>query len=154
MIYYEQQEQNIFFLKNIYSRAVEKILQGKEEDVGTFTESYCKNRLLMPYVNGDVISARMFVSDAYGNLIFNIKKHEFSQWTQDRNFYIEWPLMGAKPIRKIHKDYEDVSPGKLFAIFNHLGFLEIGINGGNLFQTIFSGKLFTIHDFELKIHLE
>lgn len=151
-LYYENTKQNVFFLKNIYPDAVEKILLGKTEEFGNPVTDYYKGRLLSPFKQGNIITARLFIYDHYGNLIFNLKKKDFMEWTQEHPFKILLPSKTGPSV--IHSDYEDVPPGNIFALFNDLDYLEIGINGDNLYQKMFSDKLFTQHEYELKIHLE
>ncbi|MCX8080538.1 MAG: SAM-dependent chlorinase/fluorinase [Bacteroidia bacterium] len=150
-LFYDAPEQNVFFLKNIYPVALEKIISGFLNDAGDTVNDYYKGRLMQAYVQGNVISTRLFMHDHYGNLIFNLKKDDFYKWTQNRSF--EFLLPGNSGPKKIHQDYEDVPSGHVFAIFNALDFLEIGINGDNLYQKLFSDKLFAMHDYELKIFL-
>lgn len=151
-LFYENINQNVFFLKNIYPQAVEKILTGKTDEFGPPVNDYYKGRLLSAYKQGHLISARLFLQDHYGNLIFNLKKKDFLEWSKGHSFEILLPSKTGPSV--IHSDYEDVPPGNIFALFNDLEYLEIGINGDNLYQKMFSDKFFAQHDYELKILLK
>jgi S-adenosylmethionine hydrolase len=151
-LFYESSNQNVFFLKNIYPQAVEKILSGKTDEFGPPVDDYYKGRLLAAYKQGNMITTRLFLQDHYGNLIFNLKKKDFLEWTKGHSFEILLPSKTGPSM--IHSDYEDVPPGNIFALFNDLEYLEIGINGDNLYQKMFSDKFFAQHDYELKIHLK
>ncbi|EMR02029.1 SAM hydrolase/SAM-dependent halogenase family protein [Cesiribacter andamanensis] len=87
------------------------------------------NRMLprKPRLSRQLIAGHVIHIDHFGNLVTNVRKDEFEQLVSDK-FLIK---LGREQITKIHKTYNLVDAGDLFAVFNSLGLLEIGIHSGH-----------------------
>ncbi len=74
------------------------------------------------------ISGSVVRVDHYGNLITNIEKKIFDMVHKDRPLQVKF---GKEQLGRIHFSYTAVEPGECFAVFNSMGYLEIGINKGH-----------------------
>ena len=74
--------------------------------------------------------------DGFGNLISNIRKQEFSDFTGDQPFVIK---VGTKTIHGLKRRYSDGSRNELIALFGSGGFLEISVREGSA-QKILKAK--------------
>jgi S-adenosylmethionine hydrolase len=79
---------------------------------------------------GDIIRGAVVYIDSYDNVITNIDKALFDRVGKGQNFVIEF----AKDyqIERISKDYNEVPPGEILALFNSSGFLELAMRNGNI----------------------
>ena len=82
-----------------------------------------------------LIALKIIYIDNYGNAVVNLKKDEFENWRNNSSFVIK---IGHNEIDKIVDYYNDVddnqtviAAGKMFARFNHFGYLEIFIYKSN-----------------------
>jgi S-adenosylmethionine hydrolase len=105
-------------------------------DIGGEVKSVLTVPAIRPYVNehGE-ISGRAVYVDAFGNIITNIEE------TYLRSVFPgEVPRddltvrLAGQTIRGVRKYYEQGEYGKLMAIVNSWGFIEIAVNRGNAFQ--------------------
>ncbi|WP_017731557.1 SAM hydrolase/SAM-dependent halogenase family protein [Nafulsella turpanensis] len=87
------------------------------------------NRMIgrKPRASRKSIAGHVIHVDHYGNLITNIERHEFEFLLEDK-FRLQ---VGRENLQKIHKAYNHVDAGEIFALFNSQGLLELGINCGN-----------------------
>jgi hypothetical protein len=74
------------------------------------------------------ISGHVIRVDHFGNLITNIEKEAFDTLSAGKGYTLQ---LGTEKLRKINSAYNQVEPGDCFALFNSLGWLEIGVNKGN-----------------------
>ena len=81
--------------------------------------------------NEESIVGRVIYIDSFGNIITNIEKRLFDTIQQGRRYiiFIQGPYT---KLEQISYDYRDVAPGKMVALFNSLGLLEIAMNQSNL----------------------
>ena len=95
------------------------------------------NRMIgrKPRANRKLIAGHVIHVDHYGNLITNIERHEFEFLLQDK-FRIQ---LGRENLHKVHKAYNHVDAGEIFALFNSQGLLELGINCGNAAELLGMG---------------
>lgn len=63
--------------------------------------------------------------DSYGNLLTTISRELFERQRHGRAFTIELPRQ--QRITKLHQHYGEVSEGKVLALFNSMGLLEIAV---------------------------
>lgn len=84
---------------------------------------------LAPFVNGDTLECHVLHIDKYGNVVINLKKDEFEQFSKGRNFNIEFSR--TESISRISRDYSSVSEGQRLCRFNSGGFLEIAVRNGS-----------------------
>ncbi len=73
----------------------------------------------------DIMTASILFIDVYGNVVTNCTRDQFYEFVQNRPFEI----MILRPKNKITKISEGYNQeiGTLFAVFNSLGYLELGI---------------------------
>ncbi|AHM59716.1 hypothetical protein D770_07265 [Flammeovirgaceae bacterium 311] len=117
-----------FPAKDILAPAAAKLAQGAAlASLGEKTDYF--NRMIprKPRLSKQLIAGHVIHIDHYGNLITNILQHEFEQLVNEK-FRIK---LGREQINKIHKTYNLVDAGDLFAVFNSQGFLEIGVHSGH-----------------------
>lgn len=92
-----------------------------------------------------LIAGHVVHIDHYGNLITNIQRREFEFLLQDK-FRIQ---IGRESLQKIHKSYNKVDAGDMFALFNSLSVLEVGINNGSAAELLGMG-----FDSPVTVHFE
>ena len=77
------------------------------------------------------IIGRILYIDAFGNAITNIDREAFEKICKNRKFEITVQNNFIK-ITELSQYYDDVKTGKILALFNSIGLLEIAINQGNV----------------------
>jgi S-adenosylmethionine hydrolase len=77
------------------------------------------------------IIGRVIYIDAFGNAITNIEKTDFEKIGKNRKFEIAVQNNFVK-ITTISQFYDDVKSGRILALFNSIGLLELSINEGNI----------------------
>jgi len=86
-----------------------------------------------PVFGASEIVGRVIYIDSYGNALTNISRTLFIRVSQRRAFEIFVRGPYAK-LNSIVGAYDEVPVGKMLAIFNSTGYLEIAINKANLAQ--------------------
>ncbi|WP_224995995.1 S-adenosyl-l-methionine hydroxide adenosyltransferase family protein [Cesiribacter sp. SM1] len=117
-----------FPARDILAPAAALLAQGTPlSSLGEPTQYF--NRMIprKPRLSKQLIAGHIIHIDHYGNLVTNIVQHEFEQLVTDK-FRIK---LGREQINKIHKTYNLVDAGELFAVFNSIGLLEIGVHSGH-----------------------
>lgn len=71
--------------------------------------------------------------DHYGNLICNIERKEFEFLSEGKSFLLQ---VGRYQLRQINKRYAESGGGDIFAVFNSIGMLEVGIYEGDASQLL------------------
>ncbi len=84
---------------------------------------------LNPVITEEGVDAQVLHIDHYGNVIFNLQKHEFNKLFGDRKFSIHYSR--HEVVHKIVSFYEEVSEGDTLFRFNDSGFLEFAVNKGS-----------------------
>ncbi len=114
----------------IFARAIAEINKGKKiDDLGSNDFSLKVKLPLKPAVTDDGIDCHIVFIDNFENVIVNIRKQEFEQYRNGRNFSIVFKR--DQVIKKISDTYADLGDSEPLAIFNSAGYLEIAINKGN-----------------------
>ena len=114
--------------RDIMAPAAAKLANGASlASLGEVTQYF--NRMIprKPRLTKQLIAGHVIHIDHYGNLITNITKTDFEHLVGDK-FRIK---LGREQVTKVHKTYNLVDAGELFAVFNSLGLLEIGVNSGH-----------------------
>ena len=125
-----------FPARDILAPAAVKLATGTEiQELGEVMATFNRMISRKPRANRKLIAGHVVHVDHYGNLITNIQKTEFEFLLQD-SFKIQ---LGREALQKINKSYHMVDAGEIFAIFNSLGLLEIGINSGNASELLGMG---------------
>lgn len=148
-LYYEEENKNHFFLKDIFLDAAIHIAQNKNiEEIATKTNDYYKASQFESFVFENQLRGKGIYVDDFGNIITNITKEKFTEVVANRKFLITLP--GAK-LDKIYKTYEDVKYGNVLVLFNSFGYLEISVNGKSAFKMLCPRDIGNNFDFNLLI---
>jgi hypothetical protein len=94
-------------------------------------ENFTKFTPLMPEIQKNHITASVIYVDVFGNIITNLSKTSFEKAIKNRTFII-YPGTKYVKIEKISDSYDDVDDMDVFAIFNSLDLLEIGIKNSSI----------------------
>jgi S-adenosylmethionine hydrolase len=126
-----------FFGRDIFAPVAAHLSLGvPPEEIGGEIKSVLTVPAIKPYINehGE-ISGRAVYVDTFGNIITNIEgsylKGIFSAEIPVEDLVVR---LAGQRIRGIRKYYEQSEPGRLMAIVNSWGYLEIAVNRGNAFQ--------------------
>jgi S-adenosylmethionine hydrolase len=115
--------------KESIAACVAELADGKKpEDLGDRTEEFTRKILLKPVVTTEYIRGVAVHIDHYDNIIFNIHRQLFESVRDARGFELYYKR--HDPVREIHDNYFDVPIGEVVCIFNHAGYLKLGINMG------------------------
>lgn len=128
LIHHEFNSRSSFPEKDIFVPIAVKIVQGVSlDEIGT---SHPPKMMIGRKVKATKkqISGNIVRIDHYGNLITNIEREVFDFLSEDKTYSL---VFGRENIKMIHRSYNSVDDGDVFAVFNSLGLLEIGINKGN-----------------------
>ncbi len=130
-------EENSFTELELYPLILRAILKNALHKIADQYEISNRNAVFLPVFNDNNIIIHIIYIDVYGNLITNLKKNDFYNFIAEKNFKIV--IENKKnSIEKISSSYENIEQGDLFAIFNNLDLLEIGMKSANM------AKLFSI----------
>lgn len=105
--------------------------KGNIDELGSEYKLQNFNVKFLPNFYNDIITGMVLFIDSYGNLITNINKKFFYEKVGNHAFEI---LLKEKfySIDKISTSYTEEAKDNLFALFNSLGLLEIGLVYGRL----------------------
>lgn len=123
-----------FFGRDIFAPIAAHLSRGvPPEEMGSELESVCVIPAIRPFINEHgSLSGRAVYVDSFGNIITNIDetylRSVFPGDLPREDLIIE---ISGYMIRGIHKYYEQVEQGKLVALINSWGYLEIAVNRGN-----------------------
>ncbi len=112
--------------------ACELIRGKKPEKLGTPVADIRIIRPVHAAIDEGIITGLVIHIDTYSNLITNISRELFERVGQGRPFEI-FPGTGKLSYRitRLSKHYHDTPVADIFALFNSLDLLEIGITHGN-----------------------
>lgn len=132
-----QDDDHITFpMKDVFVRAAAHIARGGELSVmGRDKRLFLESGMLQPVVRADKsgIKAVIIYVDNFGNLVTNVSETLFKQVAAGRRFEIE--MSRNFKVNTIALSYSEVKvEGKLMALFNSSGHLEIAINKGHVSQ--------------------
>lgn len=122
---------------NFYSLAAARLSSGeaKLSEVGVPYPKECLVRLNMPKIvlGKDYIECRVSHVDDYGNLVTNLSREDFEQVADGRTV-MDVELTGCESFKEVplKKSYLPPVPGKIFAVFNLAGYLELGLRYDSL----------------------
>jgi len=120
-----------FPVRDIFVAIACKLASGAE--LTSLGKPKTKLREFLPFrasSMGDIIRGTVVYIDSYDNAITNIDKILFDRVGKGQPFVIEF----AKDyqIERISRDYNEVPPGEILALFNSSGFLELAMRNGNI----------------------
>ena len=125
-----------FYGRDIFAPVAAHLSLGvAPEEMGGEIKSVLTVPAIRPFVNeGGEISGRAVYVDTFGNIITNIDEgyiRGILPGVPLENLAVR--LMGQR-IRGIRKYYEEGERGKLMAIINSWGYMELAVNRGSAFQ--------------------
>lgn len=110
-----------------FVEAIRKISVGDDMDtLGEKVPCVQGPKIQAPYVESNGLQGSLLYFDVYGNGITNITKEKFEEVGKGRRFLITVAREGFST-DVISTDYIYQTSGKLLAIFNSLGYLEISL---------------------------
>jgi len=127
-------ESSTFPEKDIFIPAIDFLLKnGSLNDWADEEVEIVKSKHFNPHFSDNTITGTIIYIDSYGNAISNISKSYFTKCVADKN-YIIYPNTKHESIKEIYNTYSDCDKdeNELFAVFNSLDLLEIGIFEGNI----------------------
>ncbi len=114
--------------RRILAPVAAQLASGKAlTDLGPKIDEYKRMLPRQVKANRSLISGHVVKVDHYGNLVTNIDRRAFNALCGDRSFTLK---IGRESVSRIQEQIYNVEAGDLFALFNDLGYLEIGINQG------------------------
>lgn len=119
---------------DIFAETANKLINNINIDtIGETINNYKYKSTSGFTVEDDMIIAKIIYFDSYNNAIINITKTDFNKIINNQDFEIIVSSYKNK-ITKISTNYYNVPEFELFAIFNSVELLEIGIINGNIKQ--------------------
>lgn len=126
----EDQPHTLLHYSNVFADAIARLESGTPlSSIGERVDDMEYHDPLPLLQQGDYVEVKVIMIDSYENVVLNITKPIFETLRKGRDFKIV--LKGNQEITEISDSYADVSPGKMLALFNASGYLEIAINKGN-----------------------
>lgn len=148
-IYYRDETQHRFFLKDIFVEVAAHLSANKSlNDIAIETKEYYKAFQVESFASPDNLKGKNIYVDDFGNIVTNVTRQQFIDAQKGRAFSIILP--GVR-ITKISNTYDDVKFGDALALFNSFGYLEIALNGGSAFKLLHPREVGRIFDFNLTI---
>jgi Uncharacterized conserved protein len=124
-------EHHSFRALNMFANCVKAISAGVElEEFGKKCELQQEFTSKPSYYESRIIGRVIYI-DAFGNAITNIERKDFERIGKNRKFEIVVQNNLVK-ITNISQYYDDVKSGRILALFNSIGLLELAINEGNI----------------------
>ena len=113
--------------KDLYTKAAVRVV---ENGLSAFNkkERFVEKIARKPIVQQNILTGHVIYIETHGNLITNISKHLFEEFTQDHRFTISFEY---EKIKQLSCTYQDVDYGDSVVFFNSNNLLEIAINHGN-----------------------
>jgi len=124
-------EDTTFPENDIFIPCIGKLINDKNALLGEECHDYLKIKKFNTDYTNNVLTGMVIYVDSYGNAITNISRAKFEQYRAERNFVI-FPGTRHESIKKISDSYFEHSDDELFAIFNSVDFLELGIYNDNI----------------------
>jgi S-adenosylmethionine hydrolase len=113
----------------VMARAVAGIQNGQAvSSLGDEIPDFERKIHLKAVVTQAYVKGAAIYIDGYENIVFNITEELFKQVQNGRPFELYYKR--HDPITVIHEHYHQVPVGEVACIFNHAGYLELGINMG------------------------
>lgn len=105
--------------------------------LGKTLSNYQLLDLPRPVVNGAQLRGEVVRVDRFGNLITNIDRRTFEQFSEQRPMAVD---IGGTEIPRIVATYAEAPPGELCALFGSTDHLEAAINAGNAAEVLALGR--------------
>lgn len=121
-----------FSERDLFAKVAVHLVKGLPmSDLGTPLNSLYATSWFAPQASDTKINGTIVYKDNYGNVVTNISEELFRSFCKGKKFEINLQI-GYK-ISTISTSYEDVEKSEPVALFNSDGFLEIGLNQGDLY---------------------
>jgi len=128
----ENTKDTLFPEVDVFAEAAVFLAKGGDiNQLGPRYDSIKNISMLLPTIDNNAINGSIIYIDSYGNGITNISYDLFEKVRKHRDYEILIKSNFYK-INCIHTHYYEVEGGELFAVFNSLKLLEIGISYGNM----------------------
>ncbi|NSW45564.1 MAG: SAM-dependent chlorinase/fluorinase [Bacteroidales bacterium] len=124
-------DETTFAEKDVFIPSIGKLIDDKNIPLGEECHDYQKVKKFYPDFSNNILTGMVIFVDSYGNAITNISRSKFEQCKADRNFII-YPGTKHECIKKISTSYYEHTNDELFAIFNSVDLLELGIFNDNI----------------------
>jgi S-adenosyl-L-methionine hydrolase (adenosine-forming) len=148
-LYYEGDNKNHFFLKDVFVDAALHLAEKKAiAEIASPAADYYRAAQFESFVNGNLLRGKGIYVDDFGNIITNITRSKFAEVVGRRNFTITLP--GVR-ISRISNTYEEVRYGNPLVLFNSFDYLEVAVNGKSAFQMLCPRDVGSTFDFNLLI---
>lgn len=140
-LYFENENQHSFYLRDIFIDAALKLIDNKPiDEFAVETNDYCKLFNLQTTITPSNIQGSVLYEDDFGNLITSITKAEFEKAVGKNRFSISLP---SGKIEKLYNTYDDVKIGDSVCFFNSMGLLEIANLGQSASKLSLNKNIFT-----------
>ncbi len=115
----------------LFSEVICRFLSKEQPDTfGDRIEKVKELISLRPTIEPYGMDGHIIYIDSYGNAITNISSKMFYSAVKESRFAIYLGSFHHK-IEELSVEYSDVPNGELFALFNSIGLLEVGMNEGH-----------------------
>ena len=120
---------------DIFAESANKLINNYDiNNIGEQINNYKIKTISEPFTEDGLLISKIIYFDSYNNAILNVSKDYFKNTVNNQDFEIIVVHSFNNIIKKISTNYYDVPEFELFAIFNSIGLLEIGIINGNIKQ--------------------
>lgn len=120
-----------FSSRDRFAKAAAMLSTGTSlKDLGEEKDTLVNKMHFNPVIQENSLKGMIIHIDNYENLITNITRESFKEFTTNTEFEISFRNQKYK-VTKIYESYGDVRPGEIVALFTSDNILEIAINKGN-----------------------
>lgn len=114
-----------------FAAAANKLALGKYPlQIGEKYSDFLERYPMRPTFGGDWIEGQIIFIDKFENVVVNISKEEFDEYSQGRKFKIAFGR--NQVISGIHDNYGSAPNEECIACFNSAGMLELSVRNGNI----------------------
>ncbi len=150
-LYFENQKQHSFYLRDIFVDAATKLNNNIAiKEFAHQTTDYCKLLEFECTTTPTSIQGNVIYEDDFGNLITNITKNSFDTHIGNKRFGISFP---GGDITKISNSYDEVKIGDVVCFFNAMNLLEIAALGQSATKIVLNRNVLARYKLD-KINIE
>ena len=136
-----KEDKTLLGITQLIAIAFTRLSEGEAlNDLGAEPTQLEQINSLPEHLNPDKLEAHIIYIDKYENVVVNLTQKEFEIKRRGRKFQIV--IKRNDIIDTISQSYADVPEGEKMAWFNSAGYLELGMNKGNM-AGLFGLKSFT-----------
>lgn len=131
-----------FHGRDLFAPAAAHLSKGIPPDAfGPEMSEYIRLDIVRPSVAGGILTGTVVHVDRFGNLVTNISRGAFAEFTAGRSFEIR---MDACRIHSLSTSYAEVRPREPLALFGSADLLELSVNSGSAAELLGVGRGATI----------